>query len=353
MLGKIGSSLKNAGTSALSQVSGQLEEITSKFTNIGGSGAKTDAEKNTTDLIFPIEMAGQPRPCVCFTCFAKIDNKPVQLHTWFPVPAGVQFSDSAEYNSVNLGAIGGGVASDIQAGLNAGEGFSGIAGRITNRMTSLKASDVGTIVKSANPFKDQISLATRQVKNPNTNVIFDSHPIRTFSFAFKMIAKSKDEAELIRQIHERFRHFTYAEVVNEATNFMLAFPPTWLVRFFTPDKDGNFSESIHIPRIFSCYLKSVGTNINASSVTFYNDGAPTEVDITLEFQETRALTRKDIKEMELNKLKLRGIDPNTGQPTLSNVTDPDAPQLDDADNATTSTDAPTPDATANDTTNGG
>ena len=352
MLGKIGSSLKNAGSSALSQVTGQLEEITSKFTNIGGSGAKTDAEKNTSDLIFPIEMAGQPRPSVCFTCFAKVDNKPVQLHTWFPVPSGVAFSDSAEYNSVNLGAIGGAIAGQVQESMKNNATSSDIAGTVLNKVTSLKAADIGAIIKSANPYKDQISLVMRSVKNPNTNVIFDSHPIRTFSFSFKMIAKSADETELIRQIHERFRHFTYAEVVNEATNFMLAFPPTWLVRFFNPDKNGNFSESVHIPRIFSCYLKTVGTNINPSSVTFYNDGAPTEVDISLEFQETRALTRKDIKEMELNKLKLRGIDPSTGQPTLSNVTEPKAPQIPDKDTASTSTTEPTPDAQPNDTTNG-
>jgi hypothetical protein len=53
--------------------------------------------------------------------------------------------------------------------------------------------------------------------------------------------------------------------------------------------------------------------------------------------------------MELNKLKLRGIDPDTGQPTLSNVTDPDAPQLDDKTEAEPE---PTPDAEPNDTTNG-
>ena len=353
MLGKIGSSLKDAGTSALDQISEQLGEISSKFTNLTGKGEQTDAEKNTTDLIFPIEMAGQPRPCVCFTCFAKVDNKPVQLHTWFPTPAGVAFSDSAEYNTVSLGAIGGAIAGQVQEAMKNNATSSDIAGTVLNKVTSLKASDIGTIIKANNPYKDQISLVMRSVKNPNTNVIFDSHPIRTFSFSFKMIAKSADETELIRQIHERFRHYTYAEVVNEATNFMLAFPPTWLIRFFTPDKDGNFSESTHIPRIFSCYLRSVGTTINSGSVTFYNDGAPTEVDITLEFQETRALNRKDIKEMELNKLKLRGIDPETGQPTLTQVTEPDAPQLDDNSTATTTTDDPTPDATTNDTTNGG
>jgi hypothetical protein len=200
-----------------------------------------------------------------------------------------------------------------------------------SRVTSLKAEEVGAIVKNANPFADQISLATRSVKNPNTNVLFKGHGIRSFSFNFKMIAKSADEAELIRQIHERFRHYSYAELVNEATGFMLAYPPVWVIRFYSPDGNGGFEETSHIPRIFSCYLEGVTTNINPSSVTFYNDGAPTEVDVSLNFKETRGLTRKDIADMEQDKLKNRGIDPNTGRPTLSVVTEPDAPQLDPHD----------------------
>lgn len=324
MLGKIGTSLKNAGKSAVSNVGGQLKEISSKLTDITGGGEKVAADKNTQDLIFPIEMAGQPRPCICFTCFAKVDNKPMQLHSWFPIPSNINFSDTANYTELSLGAIGGALAGDIQSAYT--QGGNAMDG-ILNRMKSFRADEAAVIARSINPYADQIRLASRSVKNPNTNTTFNGHDIRAFSFSFKMIAKSRKESELIRQLSERFRHYSYAELVNEATGFMLAFPPVWTIRFMTPDENGSFVETKSIPRIFSCYLKSVETSINADSVTFYNDGAPTTVDITLSFQETRALTRKDITEMENDKLENRGIDPDTGRPLLSTVIEEDVPQV--------------------------
>ena len=341
MLGKIGSALGNAASSALDNVSGQLGEISTTLTNIMGGGEKQSAADNRGGLIFPAEMGGNPRPCVCFTCFTQVDGKPETLDTWFPVPPGVTFSDSANYSELSLGPLGGALADEIQQAYNRGEGNSfgrafaaGVAGTggVIGRIRNMKASEVATITRGVNPYADQLKLVTRSVKNPNTNTVFTGHGVRTFSFSFKMIAKSKDEAELIRQIHERFRHYSYAELVNEATGFMLAFPPLWLIRFYTPDKNGGFKETPHIPRIFSTYLTGVTTSINPDSITFFHDGAPTEVDVSLNFQETRALTRKDIADMENDKLQNRGIDPETGRPTLSLAIDPTpTPQVEEAE----------------------
>ena len=341
MLRKVGSAIGDVASEALDNVSGQLGEISTQLTNLIGDGPKVGASDDDTTKIFPEEMAGNPRPCVCFTCFVQKDGKPTTLDTWFPVPPGVTFSDSANYSELSLGPIGGALASEIQEAYNRGEGnqfgrafAAGVAGTggVIGRLFDMKASEVATITRGVNPYADQLKLVTRSVKNPNTNTVFTGHGVRTFSFSFKMIAKRKEEAELIRQIHERFRHYSYAELVNEATGFMLAFPPLWLIRFYTPDKNGGFKETPHIPRIFSTYLTGVTTSINPDSNTFYHDGAPTEVDIALNFQETRALTRKDIADMESDKLQNRGIDPETGRPNLSLAIDPTpTPQVEEAE----------------------
>jgi len=50
---------------------------------------------------------------------------------------------------------------------------------------------------------------------------------------------------------------------------------------------------------------------------FHSDGAPLEVDISLSFQETRALNRTDITQLRKNQLGMdRGID-DKGRPTVS------------------------------------
>ena len=54
-----------------------------------------------------------------------------------------------------------------------------------------------------------------------------------------------------------------------------------------------------MPRIIDTYLTSMGANYNATGNAFHeNDGvlgaAPTEIDLTMTFQEVRAITRDDL-----------------------------------------------------------
>ena len=55
----------------------------------------------------------------------------------------------------------------------------------------------------------------------------------------------------------------------------------------------------YMPRIIDTYLTTMSTNYNATGNSFHtNDGvlgaAPTEIDISMTFQEVRAITRDDL-----------------------------------------------------------
>ena len=334
MFKKIGSSLADTATDIFEDIGDQIGEIGGGLKNIfGNQASETSAENDNGDLIFPIELSKGDRPTVEFTCFVKEgdESKPKRLHTYFPIPAGLSFSDNANYQDVDLGIIGGTVFAAAQKAMREGSGVGGAVSNIMNKISSVGKEEAMGIAGKALAIKlsgqeDAISLATNQVLNPNTNITFKGHGIRSFSFSFKMIAKSKKEASLIRKINERFRHYSYANLTDDATGFMLSFPPTWLIRFYdAPEKGGEFKEIIHLPRIFSCYLTGVQSTYNSNQNTFFSDGAPVELDMTLEFQETRALTRKDIQDMENDKLGNRGVGED-GRPTVSVPTEPTTPQ---------------------------
>ena len=53
-----------------------------------------------------------------------------------------------------------------------------------------------------------------------------------------------------------------------------------------------------MPKIFDCYLTTVETNYNPNANVFFKGGAPNEIDLSITYQETRALTRNDIDELE-------------------------------------------------------
>jgi hypothetical protein len=47
-----------------------------------------------------------------------------------------------------------------------------------------------------------------------------------------------------------------------------------------------------MPQIMESYLASMNTVYNASSNMYHADGSPSEIDVTLTFTETKALTRE-------------------------------------------------------------
>ena len=45
-----------------------------------------------------------------------------------------------------------------------------------------------------------------------------------------------------------------------------------------------------------CYLRSVSTNYNPSSMSFHPDGRPVEIDLSLSFVEEVTVNRQDVEE---------------------------------------------------------
>ena len=271
------------------------------------------AAKDPTSLIYPLELRSQSnRPCIEFTAYERGEGVVNQHHIWFPCPASIAIADNAAYNTIELGAIGGQVLAAVDAGRDAG---GGLGNTITAAAKALKQAELGDVAMQALPVGDTIkqvaSFKSKTIMNPNTNTTFTGNGIRNFQFTFKMIAKSQKEADEIRKIHNKFRAFTYADSKNNAQNLTLSYPPVWTIKFL----DGNKNENRYIPKIYSCYCTALDSTYNATANLFHEDGAPIEVDVVITFQETRALTRTDINDMEAGLNGDRGVDDN-GNPSI-------------------------------------
>jgi len=319
-LGKQANALvRNAGSQLSSSVSDIGKNLTKSKLNV----PEYLASNNTDGLLYPLVLRGQPNVNIIeFKAFEKKGDGVKQHHIWFPCPANISINDSATYNTIDLGALGGAGASAVAGALKSGEGAGGVGSRISDQISearkNFKDGELGAAATQMLPFGDQVSgaakLAGRTLLNPNTNTTFSGNALRSFTFAFKMIAHSPEEAEMIRKIHSKFRSFTYADSRSNAQSLVLAFPPTWTIRFL----DSNLHENKFIPKIFSCYLVSIESSFNSTTNMFHRDGAPLEVDVSISYQETRTLTRTDIDGLEAGSLGVnRGIDPETGAPSLS------------------------------------
>ncbi len=265
-------------------------------------------------LIYPPEMRGDlTRPCMVFTAHERVLNGTVHRHhIWFPAPANIAFDDGAEYGTADLGLMAGAV--------DAVSGSAGV-GDILGQIKTLNKEQAKSLGAKLLPdkFKDSISLATQQINNPNTNSTFTTNGVRQFGFQFKMIARSSSESDLIRKIQSRFRHFIYASKGGENNTITLEYPPVWTVKFMNMDSG---TENPYIPRIYSSYCISVNTNFNATGNVYFTDNAPLEVDLEVQFQETRSLNRHDIMQMENDQLGNRGIDRNGRPLTVTQLEQP-------------------------------
>jgi hypothetical protein len=322
--GKIGSSLSKGFSDVKQNISDQFEEISTSFKNIGVTG-DNEGPEYTGPLVFPHALRNLDRPIICMTAFKKEGEGVQQEHIFLPIPNELAFSDAAEYNEIALGALVGAGMGAAQQGV---ESTMGSVQAAAGQMSSLKGADVLEIIAGKTKFADQASLLTRTVANPNTNVGFKGHGIRSFTFNFTMMAKYAEEAETIRKIHNRFRRLSYANLKNDENNILLSYPPTWQIRFMAPqssEENSNaaltangttLTEMKHIPRIFSSYLTGVTTTINDQGNMYHPDNAPLSVTLSITYQETRALNRKDLIDMENDQLQNRGINEN-GVPTIT------------------------------------
>ena len=262
--------------------------------------------------VFPLSLrdsgATGDRPMISFTI--EFDKGSAPTTIFFPCPGGIAFNDNGTYGTINLGVLGAGaekVVKAIQSGSNAGGGGAGameiaktVGGQITDLTkqimtnTSAQAELVREGINSASAFGQGGlgNFVTESVSNPRENTTFTSNTLRSFSFNFKLIASSAEEAREVKLINETFQRAIYAKKIPGSIN-SLQFPPTTEVKFLFKGAENKF-----IPKIHKTYLTGLSSTFNSSSNAYRTNGEPFEVDFSLTFQETRALTREDIEELQ-------------------------------------------------------
>ena len=136
---------------------------------------------------------------------------------------------------------------------------------------------------------DAVKSATRIASAPNQRTLFKEVQIRQFAFTFKLIANSSREAEEIKNIIKFFRQELYPEMLTVGDNkvpIAYKFPNVFSIK--VKNQFGGDAAS----KIQRCYLRDVQTSYNATGNGLLEDGNFIEVDISLSFQEVKALDKQ-------------------------------------------------------------
>jgi len=271
--------------------------------------------KNAGTLRYPLGDVNRFENVIKFTALARV-KKSSMLDFRVPemkesslgsvvlyMPAGVTVNDNLSYDNADTG-IGGMLVN--AAGSSAGPGefvdkLKDNAKPLVQRAVSQKLADFSQEKGMVGGAAAQALINSGEVVNPHTQMLFKTPALRQFSYTFKMVPRTLAEAQQIIKIVTFFRAAAYPELGNgggekvstgQGTIDMstFKFPDIFKITYLNK---GN--ENKNMIRHVDSYLTAVTVTYNQTSPTFFANGMPSEIDLQLTFQESKALNRNMIK----------------------------------------------------------
>lgn len=248
-----------------------------------------------TSLNFPSNLQTSGAGFVAFTAYDKSGGSIGSCALY--MPPGISFADGAGYSTFDMGPLGADIAAGISGGIDSAA-VQNVLDRATsaaNSNSDLRTIMAGKMIQNAAmvPGADKVSDIYQQSKsiaiNPNTTTAFQNMNIRSFVFNFKLVPDNQNDSKTIKEIQNLFRELMYADTAGQG--YLLSYPAKWKIQFKNHLGDTNS----FYPQIYESYLTNFQTSFNSSGHLHHRDDAPTEVDISLTFQETRVLTQADIR----------------------------------------------------------
>lgn len=266
-------------------------------------------------LKFPIEQDEKYKAQVRFMAKGSSGSFGGIANLYFP--EAVNFSDGLVYDNANLGVAGeiarlatsgdegrnklinqaksAGTAVAAQAAnlrnmkLNNADKFEQFGNNLSGVGELFSLGVQGFTEDIAPAIASGVAAGTQVTANPHKRSVFRDIAVRTFSFSFLMSPQSSAESSSIENIVDFFRENAYPERILDGLGYK--FPSKFYITFFY---DGR--KMSQAPKLLPCYLTSVNTVINPRSASFFADGKANEVQLSMSFQEERALNKDDIKD---------------------------------------------------------
>jgi len=305
LAGKIGDTFKSLASKISNTITNAIEDTTA-------SVADDKVQPETKQEIAEVENQAKQK-------FQSFEDKQVGIkvgEVTLPLQRDLRFSDNAQYETANLGTVGGALEGALQgrnpfAGFNQNGQFASTAsalaaaaiakggGEVVGAAIGSSFGTAGAVVGASalggtlEGLSPGVRSATRIATAPNQRTLFQQVQIRSFAFTFKMVATSAEEAREIKNIVRFFRQELYPEKIplgESGVPLGYKFP-----NMFEIEIRNRFDENPSF-KIQRCYLRDVQTSFNSTASGMYDDGSFIEVDISLAFQEIVALDKAKVRE---------------------------------------------------------
>jgi hypothetical protein len=223
----------------------------------------------------------------------KIGTREILATIVLPIPGGIQDGNQVNWSGTDLNDIQKAFGDLAQTGITGGN----VAG--SAQKSAEEAAKPGSGVRTAIISKlteaaiGQGGLMQRQfgtIINPNTELLFSSPYLRTFSFSFKLSPRSSKEAEEVRKIIRNFKQAMSPK--RSESSFLLQSPHTFAISYIFQNK-----QHPYLNRFKECALTSCNVNYTPEGnyMAFDDSNQPSMVSyqLDLQFQELEPLYDDD------------------------------------------------------------
>lgn len=209
-----------------------------------------------------------------------------------PIPGGISDSNAVNWQNDDINELQKFGAQVAQEFMSTGSAESSLAKGASDVTAATKSGDLETAVKGF--FGQAVTGANIGGRaygvafNNNTELIFTSPSLRTFSFRFLFSPRSEEEAKMIMKIIRAFKQSM--AVKRSKTSLLLKAPRTFAISY-TTSQNGKLVQHPYLNRFKECALTSCNVDYtpDGSYMTYWSKNADgrsmTSYTLTLQFQE--------------------------------------------------------------------
>ena len=211
----------------------------------------------------------------------------IALHT--PNNMSTTYSVNYDEEDMDVYAMGlaayGGTAALAEAGKQ--KGGSNVAG--DGALNAITAAALSQGLKL--PGTGGISKITGLAPNPRKEQVFKHVNFRNFTFDYQFYPRDAQEAENVLKIIYQFKYHMHPEF-KDANNFLYIYPSEFDISYYN-----NGQENLNVNRHTSCVLTDMVVNYSPNGqFAAFENGMPTQINVTLTFKELATLTKEKIQD---------------------------------------------------------
>ena len=258
---------------------------------LGGTTSTYLSSTNVSDLLD--DPAGQAQ--AQFSKPLKRLKTAIALHipnNW-NIRYGVQYEDTDTFGAQALmaggAAIVGGAGNTINAlmerdGAGAAQALRSAGGDL--------APIIAAAGLNATPLGGALSAMSGVATNPKKEQVFKGVDFRTFQFDYQFYPRNAAESDNVKRIIDEFKYHMHPEF-KDTGGFLFTYPAEFDIYYYAGGDENNY-----VHRHTACVLTSMNVNYSPQGqFTTFESGAPTQINLTLEFKELAIMTKETLEQL--------------------------------------------------------